>query len=56
MMEEKLEGCLRVYENNDFRKLFARFQSFNQFSNKLEELIKGIYASKHRIDELFAEL
>ena len=56
MMEEKLEGCLRVYENNDFRKLFGRFQSFNQFSNKLEELIKGIYASKHRIDELFAEL
>jgi hypothetical protein len=35
MMEEKLEGCLRIYENNDFRKLYSRFQSFNQFSNKL---------------------
>lgn len=56
MMEEKLEGCLRVYENSDFRRLSARFQSFNQFSHKLEELIRGIYASKHRIDELFADL
>jgi hypothetical protein len=51
-----LESCLKIYENNDFRRLSERFQGFFTYSKGLEELIAVIFQSKEKIDGLFVLL
>ena len=55
-MKEKLEGCLKHYESNDFRKMAEKFKGFFSFSSRLEELICIIFEKKEKIDLLFYEL
>jgi hypothetical protein len=49
MMQEKLNGCLQVHENYEFRRLHTRFESFTGFCTGLEEVIGVVLQSRGRI-------
>lgn len=56
MMKEKLQACLKIYDNREFRTLYDRFNSYFKAAEELEEVIEVVIKSRDKINRLFKDL